>query len=95
VIGPRRSVGRVVVALVEDHDPDGPGLLGVEGLLPERAGPALDEGDRALFEAGEVGRRAAALGPAGRGDDDAATAWRGAVTSPLPEYDIVMKSSSA
>ena len=56
-----RSVGGRV-ALVEDHDPDGPGGRGVLGLQLERARAALEQRDVPGGEAREVG----CLAPAGR-----------------------------
>ena len=75
------------VALVEDDDAAGAGRGGVVGLDREVARAALDEGDVAGGEAGEVGRLAAARrgAVAGEVDVDAVT---GAVTSPSPEKSI-------
>ena len=60
---PTLTLGRV--ALVENDDRLGTGLLGIERLGPEEAGPTLDECDvirTAEVEAGEVCRLAAARG---------------------------------
>ena len=41
--------------IVEDDDGGGAGGLGVEDLHAEEAAAALDQGDMAAYEAGEVG----------------------------------------